>query len=81
MFAYPLTLKGEEAHSCAAEPGAGPVLPILALAHMTPLCMERHSRVIHTTACGKGIRSRVKLGKRGSKPQVGTVASQGCRMI
>ena len=28
MFAYPLTLKGEEAHNCAAGPGVGPVLPM-----------------------------------------------------
>ncbi len=61
MFAYPLTLKGEEAHNCAAGPGVGPVLPILALPHMTPLHMERHNKVIHiihTTAHGKGIQSR-----------------------
>ena len=33
MFAYPLTLKGEEAHNCAAGPGVGSVRPILALHH------------------------------------------------
>jgi len=47
MFAYPLTLKEEEAHNCSARPGVGPVLPILALPHMTPLPMERHNMVIH----------------------------------
>ena len=78
MFAYPLTLKGEEAHNCAAGPGAGPVRPILELPHMTPLHMERRNMVIHiihTVAHGNCIRSRVKLGKRGSKHQVGTAAS------
>jgi hypothetical protein len=83
MFAYPLTLKEEEAHNCAAGPGVSPVLPILALPHRTPLHMDRHNLVIHivhTAAHGKGTRSRVKLGKRGSKHQGGTTVSQGCRI-
>ena len=32
--------------------------------------------IIHTATHGKGIRSRVKLGKRGAKPQVGTGADK-----
>ena len=50
------------------------VAPILT----TPLQMERHPMVIHiihTANHGKGIRSRVKLGKRGPKHHVETAAS------
>ena len=79
MFAYPLTLRGEEPHNYAAGPGVGPVRPIFALPHMTPLPGERHNRFSHiipSAAHGKGIRSRFKLGKRGLKPQVGTGAAK-----
>lgn len=47
MFAYPLTLNGEEAHNGAAGAGVGPVRPILVLPHMTPFHQERHNMVIH----------------------------------
>jgi hypothetical protein len=83
MFAYPLTLKGEEAHNGAAGPGGGLVLPLLALHYVTPLSMDHHNMVIHithTAAYGKGISSRVKLGNKGAKHQVGTAVSQGCRI-
>ena len=51
---------------------------IVTLPHITPRHLERQNMVIHiihTATHGKGIRSRVKLGKRGSKQQVGTAAS------
>jgi hypothetical protein len=51
---------------------------IVTLPRITPLHMDRHNMVIHiihTATHGKGIRSRVKLGKRRSKHQVGTAAS------
>lgn len=39
------------------------------------------TQIIPSAAHGKGVRSRVKLGKRGSKPQVGGGVRQGCRLI
>ena len=51
---------------------------ILILPRITLLHMDRHNMVIHIIPIathGKGIRSRVKLGNRGSKHQVGTAAS------
>ena len=83
MFAYPLTLKGEEAHNGAARPGAGLVLPVPALHYVTPLSKDHHNMVIHithTAAHGKGISSRGKLGKRGAKHPVETAVSQGRRI-
>ncbi len=62
----------------AANNIAIPNLGIVTLPRITPLHMERHNMVIHiihTATHGKGIRSRVKLGKRRSKHQVGTAAS------
>lgn len=44
---------------------------IVTLPHITPIHMERHNMVIHiilTATHGKGIRSRVKLGKLGRGP-------------
>jgi hypothetical protein len=55
-----------------------PNLGIVTLPHITPLHMEHRIMVIHiihTATHGKGIRSRGKFGKRGSKQQVGTAAS------
>lgn len=52
---------------------------ILILLRITLLRMDRHNMVIHiihTATRGKGFRSRVKLGKRGPKHQVGTDADR-----
>ena len=52
---------------------------ILILPHITLLHMDHHNMVIHiihTATHGKGIRNRVKLGKRGSKHQVGADADR-----
>ncbi len=59
-------------------PMAANNMGIVTLPHITPLHMDRHTMVIHiihTATHGKGIRSMVKLGKRGSKHQIGTTAS------
>ena len=59
-------------------------LGIVTLPHITPLHMDRHNMVIHITQAtnqdtatpGKGIRTRIKLGKRGPKHQIGTGAAK-----
>ena len=58
-------------------------LGIVILTRITPIHMERHTMVIHiihTVTHGKGIRSRIKLGKRGSKHQVGTDADKAAAL-
>ena len=58
-------------------------LGIVTLPRITPLHMERHNMVIHiihTATHGKGIRSRVKLGKRGPKHQIGTGAAKAAAL-
>ena len=48
---------------------------IVTLPRITPIHMEHHNmviRIILIATHGKGIRSLVKLGKRGPKHQVGT---------
>jgi hypothetical protein len=63
----------------AANNMAIPNLGIVTLPLITPLHMERHIMVIHiihTATHGKGIRSRVKLGKRGPQHQIGTGAAK-----
>ena len=71
MFAYPLTLKGEDPVSCAAGPGVGPVVLIFALPHMTPLCMERHNMFIHTAAYGRVSGARLNLVKEVPRAKLG----------
>jgi hypothetical protein len=56
---------------------------IVTLPHIPPIHMERHNMVIHiihTATNGKGIRSRVKLGKRGPKHQIGTGAAKAAAL-
>jgi len=60
-----------------------PNLGIVTLPRITPLHMERHNMVIHiihTAIHGKLIRSRVKLGKRDPKRQVGTDADRAAAL-
>ena len=67
----------------AANNIAIPNLGIVTLPRITPIHMERHNMVIHiihTATNGKGIRSRVKLGKRGPKHQVGTDAAKAAAL-
>ena len=55
---------------------------IVTLPRITPIHMERHNmviRIIHTATHGKGIRSRVKLGKGRSK-QVRTGAAKAAAL-
>ena len=63
--------------------GAIPNLGIVTLPRITPIHMERHNMVIHiihTATNGKGIRSRVKLGKMGPKHQVGAGAAKAAAL-